>query len=166
MPFRVKSNRLQVGVLTSFYRLERGILRIMTEGERTIQVSREGIVRDATVAWRFDRTSWIVEIVSAGFGTAQARADDAFEALCLIREELEPFGWRIGVAGAQADVWPSGMARDQGGGQRAYRMTTEQVGDLVDTFEPVDPETVTTVALQRAESDRLYEAIRRSARVG
>lgn len=136
----------------------------MTDESRTIQVSRDGIVRDATVSWRFERTDWVVTIVSAGFGTAQARADDAFEALCIVREELEPFGWRIGVAGAQADVWPSGMARDQGGGLRAYRMTAEQVGDLVDTFEPVDPSTVTTVALQRAETDRLYEAIRRSAR--
>jgi len=136
----------------------------MTEGSRTIQVSRDGIVRDATVTWRFERTSWVVEIACPGFGKAEARADDAFEALCLIREELEPFGWQIGVAGAQANVWPSGMARDQGGGLRAYRMTPERVGDLVDTFEPVDPETVTTVALQRAETDRLYKEIRRRAR--
>ena len=91
----------------------------MSDGSRAIPVSREGIVRDATVSWR------------------------------------------IGVAGAQADVWPSGMARDQGGGLRAYRMSSEQVGDLVDTFEPVDPATVTTVARQRAEADRLYDEIRR-----
>ena len=136
----------------------------MTDGSRTIPVSREGIVRDATISWRFERTNWVVEIVSAGFGTALARADDAFEALCLIREELEPFGWRIGVAGAQVDVWPSGMARDQGGGLRAYRMTGERVGDLVDTFEPVDPQTVTTVALQLAETERLYDAIARPPR--
>lgn len=135
----------------------------MTQGTQTIQVAREGIVREATISWRFEQPySYVVEIRCRGFGTAEARADDAFEALCLIREELEPFGWRIGVAGAQADVWPSGMSRDQGGGLRAYRMSAERVGDVVDTFEPVDPETVTTVALQRAETDRLYEAIRRS----
>lgn len=135
----------------------------MTQGTRTIQVAREGIVREATISWRFEQPySYIVEIRCLGFGTAEARADDAFEALCHIREELEPYGWRIGVAGAQADVWPSGMSRDQGGGLGAYRMTGERVGDVVNTFEPVDPETVTTVALQRAETDRLYEAIRRS----
>lgn len=139
----------------------------MTDGSRAIQVSRDGIVREAMVSWRLDESyAWIVEIRSSGFGTAQARADDAFEALCLIRDELEPFGWRIGVAGAQSDVWPSGMARDQGGGLRAYRMTTGQIEDLVDTFEPVDPETTTTVAVQRAEADRLYEAIRRSSHRG
>src|SRR5690554_7877378 len=123
----------------------------MSGGSRAITVSRERIERDATVTWRFDRTDWVVQIVSSGFGKAEARADDAFEALCLVREELEPYGWRIGVAGAQADVWPSGMARDQGGGQRAYRVTAEQVGELVDTFEPVPPATVVTVARQRAE---------------
>lgn len=136
----------------------------MIQSPQTISVAREGIVRGASISWRFDEPySWVVEITSAGFGTAQARAYDAFEALCIVREELEPYGWRIGVAGAQADVWPSGMARDQGGGLRAYRMTPERVGDLVDTFEPVDPSTVTAVALQRAETDRLYEAIRRRA---
>lgn len=134
----------------------------MSDGSRAIPVSREGIVRDATVSWRLDESySWVVELRCPGFGVAEACADDAFEALCMVREQLEPFGWRIGVAGAQADVWPSGMARDQGGGLRAYRMTSEQVGDLVDTFEPVDPATVTTVARQRAEADRLYDEIRR-----
>ena len=134
----------------------------MSRGSRSVQVSRDGLARDATVTWYLDPTySWIVEVRSRGFGTVQARADDAFEALCLVREELEPFGWRVGVAGAQPDVWPSGMARDQGGGQQAYRMTPERIGNLVDTFEPVDPATVTTVAAQRAETDRLYEEIRR-----
>jgi len=54
------------------------------------------------------------------------------------------------------------MARDQGGGLRAYRMTEDRVGDLVDTFEPVDPATVTTVLEQRAEADHLYDEIRRA----
>lgn len=133
----------------------------MSGGSHTIQVSREGFVRDATVTWCFVApNSWAVQIRCSGFGTAEARADDAFEALCLIREELEPFEWRIGVVGALVNVWPSGMARDQGGGQRAYRFTPDGIGGLVDTFEPVDPSTVTTVALQRAETDRLYEMIR------
>ncbi|MGW8482224.1 hypothetical protein ACWGJP_03755 [Microbacterium sp. NPDC055903] len=82
----------------------------------------------------------------------------------MVREELEPFGWRIGVAGAQADVWPSGMARDQGAGLKAYRITPEQVEKLVDTFEPVDPSTVTTVAVQRAETERMLEEISRRLR--
>lgn len=133
----------------------------MTQSARTIQVSRASIVREATVTWQrsADYLSWTVTIESAGFGRAEAQADDAFEALCIIREELEPFGWLIGVAGAQGDVWPRGMARDQGGGLRAYRIAAERAGELVDTFEAVDPATVTTVALQRAEAERVYGEI-------
>jgi hypothetical protein len=47
------------------------------------------------------------------------------------------------------------MARDQGGGLRAYRLTIKGGESLVDTFEPVDPSTVATLAEQRAEVDRL-----------
>lgn len=138
----------------------------MIQSPQTIQVSRDGVVHEATIAWRTEDQMWVVSIVSPAFEPVEERAFDAFEALCRVREKLEPEGWRIGVAGAQADVWPSGMARDQGGGLKAYRMTEEQVGGLVDTFEPVDPATVTTVADQRAEADRLYEAIRRNAQNG
>ncbi|QNA94133.1 hypothetical protein G4G29_07000 [Microbacterium sp. Se63.02b] len=129
---------------------------------QSIRASRDGLVHEATVAWRLtDDHRWAVTISGRAFGTAEAVADDAFEALCIVREQLEPYGWRIGVAGAQVDVWPSGMARDQGGGLKVYRITAEHVEDLVDTFEPVDPSTATTVALQRAETDRMLDEIRR-----
>jgi hypothetical protein len=120
---------------------------------QVIQISRAGEVQEATISWRFAADHWVVEIVSRDFGTHEAEADDAFEALCLLRGTLEPEGWRIGVAGARADVWPSGMARDQGGGLSAYRLTGE--GGVVNTFEPVDPATVVTLAEQRAEVTRL-----------
>jgi hypothetical protein len=127
----------------------------MIQSPQTIQVARDGIASHATVAWRYERGLWVVEITSPEFDAVEARENDAFEALCLIREQLEPLGWRIGVAGAQADVWPSGMARDQGGGLSAYRNTPRVGESIVDTFEPVDPATVTTVVEQRAEIDRL-----------
>ena len=63
--------------------------------------------------------------------------------------------WRIGVAGAQPEVWPSGMGRDQGGGLSAYRMTAHGAGDVVDTFAPVDPLSVTTLREQKSQIDRL-----------
>lgn len=114
----------------------------------------------ATIGWRREGWRYAVTISSARFDTIDEVADDAFEALCRIRGHLEPLGWRIGVVGAQTDVWPSGMARDQGGGLRAYRVGTDRIGDLVDVFEPADPETVTTVEAQRAEADRRFELIR------
>jgi hypothetical protein len=56
---------------------------------------------------------------------------------------------------SQPDVWPSGMARDQGGGLTSYRMTADGAAGIVDTFQPVGPDSVTTLAEQRAEIDRL-----------
>ena len=131
----------------------------MTESPQTIRVSRGETVHDATVTWWWrEDMIWTVVVESPEVGSIEARADDAFEALCQVRERLEPDGWRLGIAGAQVDVWPSGMARDQGGGLRAYRLTAAGAGDLVDTFEPVDPATVTTVAEQQAEAERIMGA--------
>jgi hypothetical protein len=129
----------------------------MIESPQSIPMLRDGVVTSATMAWRYEKGGWVVEITSPEFDPVQAREDDAFEALCTVRDRLEPLGWRIGVLGAQADVWPSGMARDQGGGLSAYRMTPHGAGNVVDTFEPVDPATVTTVAEQRAAIDALIE---------
>ena len=128
----------------------------MNETPRTFRVSRDGVVHEATVSWRLEGTVWIVTVESPELGSVEARADDAFEALCRVREQLEPAGWRLGVAGAQVDVWPSGMARDQGGGLRAYRLTDTVAGPIVDTFEPVDPATVTTVVDQEAAAERFH----------
>lgn len=134
------------------------------QSPQTIEASRDGVVHKATIAWQWTPDNrWSVSIESSAFDPFEARADDAFEALCTVREHLEPHGWRLGVIGAQIDVWPSGMARDQGGGLRAYRMSAEGPQDLVDTFEPADPTTVATVAAQRAEADRLFEEMRRHA---
>ena len=43
----------------------------------------------------------------------------------------------------------------ENGGLSAYRFAPEGVESVVDTFAPVDPATVTTVAEQRAKIDRL-----------
>ncbi|GAB3598384.1 hypothetical protein [Microbacterium tumbae] len=134
----------------------------MIPSPQRIRVAQSGAVHPATVSWRRDDRLWVVSIASDAFEAVEARADDAFEALCRVRDVLEPLGWRIGVAGAQPDVWPSGMARDQGRGLSAYRMTPEAITGVVETFEPVDPASVTTVAEQRLEADRLYAAIERA----
>ncbi|MCH1882526.1 hypothetical protein [Agrococcus sp. ARC_14] len=133
-------------------------MRIL-QSPQAVQLSNDGEVHAGSIAWQLTSDyRWTVSIECAELDTVEALADDAFEALCLLREQLEPHGWRIGVAGAQLGVWPSGMARDQGGGQRAYRQTDGQVEGLVDTFEPVDPATVTTVAEQQADVERQHGA--------
>lgn len=125
----------------------------MIASPQAIRIDRGGIAAEAVISWRYERDGWTVELASAATGAVAAHAADAFEALCLVRERLEPEGWRVGVAGAQAGVWPSGMARDQGGGLAAYRLGAE-ADAVVDTFAPVDPTTTSTVAAQQAVAER------------
>lgn len=135
----------------------------MIQSPQSIRVARHGLEKHAVVAWHREGRYWIVEITSSEFGTLRARESDAFKALCAVREQVEPLGWRVGVAGAQADVWPSGMGRDQGGGLTAYRTPARQGEKIVGTFQPVDPETTTTVAEQRAHIDRVIADLRHSS---
>ncbi|MCP3462286.1 MULTISPECIES: hypothetical protein [unclassified Bradyrhizobium] len=68
----------------------------------------------------------------------EANADDFFEALCLIRRQLEPEGFIPFCYGASLNVYPSGMARDMGRGLKAYRLTKGahvHMTDLVEIFE-------------------------------
>lgn len=128
----------------------------MIQSPQSIRIAREGEQAEAAIAWRYEDRSWVVELKSPAFATVVARESDAFEALCTIRRQLEPNGWRIGVAGALPGVWPSGMARDQGGGLAVHRLEPGDLAPYVDTFSPVDPADVTTVATQEAEADRVW----------
>jgi hypothetical protein len=76
---------------------------------------------------------------------------DVFKALQGLRLELERDGVRLLCAGARRDVWPSGMARDMGGGRKAYIMRLGRQAaraDLVDIFEYAEPSLVGTVLEQ------------------
>lgn len=137
----------------------------MHTSPQQIRLSRDGILHEATVSWWFEDDGFAVEIASDALGASPRRthASDAFEALCLLREELEPQGWRVGVVGARIDVWPSGMARDQGGGQVAYRWEGRVPVDRVDTFTPTDPAMTVTVAAQQGAVEAQVGAPMRAA---
>jgi hypothetical protein len=67
-----------------------------------------------------------------------SEASDYFEALALIRRQLEPEGLIPYCYGASLNVFPSGMGRDMGQGLRAYKLTTgkhAKMTDLVDIFD-------------------------------
>ena len=137
----------------------------MHTSPQQIRLSRDGTLYEATVSWCLADDGFAVEIVcdALGAGAYRAHASDAFEALCLLREELEPQGWRVGVVGARIDVWPSGMARDQGGGQVAYRWEGRDPVDCVDTFAPTDPAATVTVAEQQGTIEARVGAPMRAA---
>jgi hypothetical protein len=78
-------------------------------------------------------------------------APDVFEALVHIRRQLEPLGWLVAVQGSRLDAYPSGMARDMGGGERIYVLRPGEqarLSDLVDTMAPADPQCLATVDVQ------------------
>src|ERR1700751_5251592 len=65
----------------------------------------------------------------------ESAATDFFQALCDIRgrlagDRLIPFCY-----GASLNVYPSGMARDMGGGLKAYKLTEGKPARMVDLVE-------------------------------
>lgn len=84
-------------------------------------------------------------------GVVTSEAGDLFEALARLRRKLEPLGYRLLLNGARRNAWASGMARDMGGGRRAYLLTMgrpSRMEDLVDIFEPAPEAEVGTVEEQ------------------
>lgn len=94
-----------------------------------------------------------LELVAHGpTGTHAATADDLFEALQMVRREIEPHGWRLAVNGARRDTWPSGMLRDQLDGAVVYVLPSDprQVPEKVPTFGPAKDDLLATVDEQEA----------------
>jgi hypothetical protein len=82
-----------------------------------------------------------------------ATGPDMFEALVRLRRQLEPDGLMIAVQGARRDTYPSGMARDMGGGMGVYVMRPglrARPEDLVRTLDDAPPDQVATIDEQRA----------------
>jgi hypothetical protein len=89
-------------------------------------------------------------------------ADDFFEALLRVRAQLEPNGLLLGVRGASLDVWPSSMARQMGGGLKAYRMVMGKQAlsrDLVSIFEVSPDIRPATVIDQMANRDAWFKSL-------
>jgi hypothetical protein len=95
------------------------------------------------------------------WGTVSATASDAFAALAEVRRDLEEQGWRLAVAGARRDTYPSGMARDMGGGLKVYVMVDGRPAvELVDTFADAPPGLLATVGEQRANFEAWIRSVR------
>jgi hypothetical protein len=73
------------------------------------------------------------------YGQYNAEACDYFEAMCLIRRELETTGWYPFCYGACRNVFPSGMSRGMGSrGLLAYKLQLgkqARSSDLVGIFD-------------------------------
>jgi hypothetical protein len=141
-------------------RVDAGLLRDGVSERRQVRVvgpGRGSQVAEVTVA---TEPPWALRLVLADGSVAEVVAADLFEALEKVRLQLEADGLMVCCQGARADVFPSGMARQMGGGRRAYRLRRDRpVGpaDLVDVLDPAQPGEVVTVAEQYAAVRSFYE---------
>jgi len=108
----------------------------------------------AELDWHYDEGKY--QVTAAGpWGRSTGHAADAFSALVEVRRALELEGWRLAVAGARRDTYPSGMARSSGGLQ-AYEMRPGRpASSTVDIFDDAPTELIGTVDEQE-ENFRLW----------
>lgn len=127
----------------------------MSETTVLVTLVRGAERQPALLHWQqagfFSRVSYTLRLEWRG-PQLQATAPDLFEALVLVRRQLEPQGWLVAVQGSRLDAYPSRMARDMGGGERIYVHRPGQPArseDLVDTLAAAEPEDLATVAAQQ-----------------
>lgn len=136
----------------------------MRGGNRSVTAFSAAVTVTAEVAWReiLDADGNATYEVSATgpWGAVTERAADAFEALVRVRRRLEPDNWFLAVAGARRDTYPSGMARDQGGGLRAYVLQMGRPAtELVSIFDDAPRELVAGVDEQLEYSQRVARSL-------
>lgn len=98
------------------------------------------------------RTEYTLELERGPDEVLVGTGPDMFDALIEIRRQLENDGWLIAVQGSRLNAYPSGMARDMGGGERIYVMypgRAARLEDLVDTLAEADPATLASVDDQK-----------------
>jgi len=130
----------------------------MSPEERVITAidsSGRSFVVNARVSTR--KEGYRLELTAPELGVRAADASDVFECLCRLRTQLDREGIRLCCNGARLNVWPSGMARDMGGGLKAYVLQIGRratIDDLVDIFDSAPVEDVATVEEQRRFAEK------------
>ncbi len=135
-----------------------GYPRVLTD--RDVLVVRDGAELRAPMRAFLDgydgpHPRYRIELVLRG-DLFTATGPDMFEALLRLRRQLEPYGYAVAVQGARRDVWPSGMARDMGGGMKAHVMRPGQdatLSGLVQTLDDAPVDLLGTIAEQEKHRD-------------
>lgn len=96
----------------------------------------------------FDSEMVVVRLSFSGRNIEARSNIGFFDALLDIRKELEKIGLLIICYGASRNVYPSGMSRSMGSGEKAYKLTFGKQAlnkDIVKIFDDgpdVDPATI------------------------
>jgi len=121
----------------------------------TIQVQMPDREIGALAVEVFEDPSCKLVVRGLGLISREFHGEDLFEALIGLRIALERMGCRLLCAGARADVYPSGMARDLGSARKAYILRIGFPGvDLIDIFTSAAPELIGTVEEQQKFYDK------------
>jgi hypothetical protein len=121
------------------------------------EVSVWGLEVERGVLTIADEAPWDLAL-ELGERRYAASGADLFDSLTSLRGALEVEGRLICIEGARADVYPSGMSRQMGGGRRAYRHVPGRRpdrSDLVDIFDATCCDDVVSVDDQLASVKRL-----------
>lgn len=92
-----------------------------------------------------------------------ASHENYFEALIIIRNQLEKDNLQICCNGASQNVYPSPMLLSMGSGQKAYRLTIGKQAlnkDIIDIFEYDGSHKYTTVSKQKAFYKKWLESLK------
>lgn len=120
--------------------------------EYVIQLQHADQVENALLVTTLDDQGCHVRCDFRGISVS-GRADDFFEALTAVRQQLEMHGLLPLVWGASRDVYTSPMARDLSHGQLAWRLVPgckPAKDQLLNIFESGADMQVVSVAEQRA----------------
>lgn len=115
----------------------------------------------AEVEWT-DRPPWSVVIRLPGTDPIEASADDLFACLREVRRSASRMGWRLCVAGARTDAWPSRMSSQMGGAALVYVHVLGQPSrddDLRPIFDDAPCEAVGSIEEQGEFRRRWLESL-------
>lgn len=115
----------------------------------------------AELEWT-DRPPWSVVLRIPGADPIEASADDLFACLSGVRRAASQIGWRVCVAGARADAWPSRMSSQMGGAALVYVHVLGRPArneDLRPIFEDAPCEAVGSVEEQSDFRRRWLESL-------
>lgn len=124
-------------------------------------VSLGGEILNGRLQWDYEPTPGEDEVtvaVEMEKRRYEATAETFFEALVMVRREMEGLGLFPKCNGALENVYPSGMCLSMGEGRKAYRLTLgrhARMTDLVDIFGP--PEATDGVLATVDDQERFYE---------
>jgi hypothetical protein len=124
--------------------------------------SADGAQAAAELEWT-DRPPWSVVLRLPGADPIEESAGDLFACLLAVRRAASEIGWRVCVAGARTDAWPSRMSSQMGGAALVYVHALGRPArneDLHPVFDDAPCEAVGSVEEQSEFRRRWLESLR------